>query len=96
MSLITHSRITLSASDETLRCGQSHHFLPLPRGLGLPAFRIAIAIACFCGRPCRISVLMFWLIVFGDDPDFSGIALTSLSDVTGSKAPDLPDIPTKD
>jgi hypothetical protein len=38
-----------------------------------PAFRIAIAIACLCGRPACISVLMFSETTLSLDPDFSGM-----------------------
>ena len=39
-----------------------------------PAFRSAIAIACFCGFPSCISVLMFSEMTLRDDPDRSGMA----------------------
>lgn len=38
----------------------------------LPAFCIAMAIACFCGVPERTSVLMFFETVSFDLPFFSG------------------------
>lgn len=49
------------------------------RGFGLPAVRMAIATACFCGLPAATSVRMFALTVFGDEPFFSGIATPSKS-----------------
>ena len=39
----------------------------------LPAFFRAIATACFCGLPAFISVLMFELIVFREEPFLRGI-----------------------
>src|SRR5574337_29503 len=49
------------------------HLLDFFGGLLFPAFDIAIAIACFCGFPAAISVLMFSEITFLDFPDFNGI-----------------------
>src|SRR5262245_14303595 len=43
--------------------------------LDLPAFESAIAIACFCGLPAAISVLMLELTVFLELPDLSGMCL---------------------
>ena len=40
-----------------------------------PALLSAIATACLRGLPAFISVLMFLLMVFWDEPFFSGIAL---------------------
>jgi hypothetical protein len=40
-----------------------------------PAVAYAIATACFCGFPARISVAMFLLIVFLDEPFLSGIKI---------------------
>jgi hypothetical protein len=40
----------------------------------LPAFRKAIATACFCGLPAFFSVLMLELIVLREDPFLSGMA----------------------
>ena len=42
--------------------------------LGKPALRIAIATACFWGRPDFISVRMFAEIVFFEEPLASGMA----------------------
>jgi hypothetical protein len=39
----------------------------------LPAFFKAMATACLCGLPAFISVLMFELIVFCDEPFFRGM-----------------------
>ena len=44
-------------------------FFPLERRWTLRA----MAMACFCGRPAFISVLMFWLTAFFDPDLFSGI-----------------------
>jgi hypothetical protein len=41
---------------------------------GNPAVRMAIATACFCGRPDFISVRMFAEIVFFEEPLASGMA----------------------
>jgi hypothetical protein len=43
----------------------------------LPAFFKAIATACFCGLPAFISVLMFELIVFREEPFLRGIETSS-------------------
>jgi hypothetical protein len=43
------------------------------RFLDCPAFRNAIATACFCGNPSRRSRRMLSLIVFLDRPFLSGI-----------------------
>src|ERR1041385_820782 len=40
----------------------------------LPALCIAIATACFCGRPAAISVLMFAAITFLLEPFFKGMS----------------------
>jgi hypothetical protein len=48
------------------------HYLFLPFFI-LPAFLIAIAIACFCGLPCFISVPILAEIVFLELPRFNGI-----------------------
>src|SRR4029078_12975421 len=45
----------------------------------LPAFFKAIATACFCGLPSFISVLMFELIVFREEPFLRGIETFSCS-----------------
>src|SRR6185437_5397196 len=45
----------------------------------LPAFFRAIATACFCGLPAFISVLMFELIVFREEPFLRGIETFSCS-----------------
>lgn len=49
--------------------------------VGLPAFDMAIATACFWGLPAVISVLMLVLITFGDFPYLSGIAIYSFAKV---------------
>jgi hypothetical protein len=41
----------------------------------LPAFFKAIATACFCGLPAFISILMFELIVFREEPFLRGMDL---------------------
>lgn len=46
------------------------HQLPF---LDLPAFERAMAIACFCGRPTLISVLMLAEMTFLLEPFLSGI-----------------------
>jgi hypothetical protein len=45
----------------------------------LPAFFRAMATACFCGLPAFISVLMFELIVFREEPFLRGIETFSFS-----------------
>jgi hypothetical protein len=47
--------------------------------LHLLALDRAIATACLLGLPDFISVLMFELIVFDEQPDFNGIILNVLS-----------------
>jgi hypothetical protein len=51
------------------------HYLPLFDFLDMPALRIAIATACFCGLPCFTSVLILEEITLLDLPDFNGITL---------------------
>ena len=50
-----------------------HYLRPLR--LLLPALLIAIATACFCGRPACISVRMLLLMVAFDEPRRSGMTL---------------------
>jgi hypothetical protein len=45
----------------------------------LPAFFRAMATACFCGLPAFISVLMFELIVFREEPFLRGIDVSPAS-----------------
>lgn len=54
------------------------HFFRFGLLRDLPAFEKAIATACFCGLPARISVAMFSLMTFLLDPDLSGMSVAAL------------------
>jgi hypothetical protein len=51
----------------------------------LPALLRAIATACFCGLPALISVLMFELIVFRDEPFLSGMESILSFEITSAR-----------
>jgi len=77
---LTHavSRTPHPSTPAGSRRGEWHYFLCFRVRRALPAVRRAIAIACFCDLPWRISVRMLRLIVFREDPRLRGM-ITALS-----------------
>ncbi len=67
----TRTRLTWTPCRATRQFWAFLHLFPFL--FDFPAFRIAIAIACFCGRPARTSVRMLEEITFRDEPDLRGI-----------------------
>jgi hypothetical protein len=65
--------------------------LPVFFGFGRPAFRIAMAIACFCGLPALTSVAMFFETVSSLLPDLRGMFFLSSKGATMSRTNDPPD-----